>query len=78
MTENNFFLFEKGFFFCTNMNAVIKLAKYANDNDRLFCINLSALFLTQYFKKEFIAVLPYVDILFGNDDVFYQLNYINN
>ena len=63
------FILIKGFFFCTCMNAVIKIAKFANENDRLFCINLSALFLTQYFKKEFIAVLPYVDILFGNDDV---------
>ena len=54
------------------MNAVMKMAKFANENDRLFCINLSALFLTQYFIKEFIAILPYVDILFGNDDVMFK------
>ena len=51
------------------MNAVMKIAKFAYENDRTFTLNLSALFLTQYYKKEFIAILPYVDILFGNDDV---------
>jgi adenosine kinase len=52
------------------MNAVMKIAKFAYENDRTFTLNLSALFLTQYYKKEFIAILPYVDILFGNDDVY--------
>ena len=51
------------------MNAVLKIAKYANEHDRPFCINISALFLTQFFKKEFHKILPYVDILFGNDEV---------
>ena len=52
----------KGFFFTTCMNAVMKIAKFAYENDRTFTLNLSALFLTQYYKKEFIAILPYVDI----------------
>ena len=67
------------------MNAVMKIAKFAYENDRTFTLNLSALFLTQYYKKEFIAILPYVDILFGNDDVlflmlniFYFILYIFN
>jgi adenosine kinase len=56
------------------MNAVMRIAKFANENDRLFCINLSALFLTQYFIKEFKSILPYVDILFGNEDVIFKIN----
>ena len=50
-------------------DAVLRLAQFSNQNDRLFCLNLSALFLTEFYKKEFLQILPYVDILFGNDQV---------
>lgn len=67
--KNSQVFYITGFFFSTCMNAVTRIAKFCQENpSRLLCINLSALFMTQLFKKEFIQILPYVDILFGNDD----------
>ena len=67
--ENSEIFYITGFFFSTCMDSVIRIAKFCHDNDRLLCVNLSALFLTQFFKKELLQIIPYVDILFGNDDV---------
>jgi hypothetical protein len=36
-------------------------------NDRVFCINLSAVYLTEMYKNELVQIMPYVDILFGNE-----------
>lgn len=67
--ENSEIFYITGFFFSTCMDSVTRIAKFCLENDRLLCVNLSALFLTQFFKKELMQILPYVDILFGNDDV---------
>lgn len=48
--------------------AVLEVAQYAVDNDRLFVYNLSAPFLCKDYKEPMSAVLPYVDVLFGNQD----------
>jgi adenosine kinase len=47
----------------------MRVAQHAFENDRTYCINLSALFVTEFYRKELSQVLPYVDILFGNDEV---------
>lgn len=67
--KNSEIFYITGFFFSTCMDSVVRIAKFCQENDRLLCVNLSALFLTQFFKKELMQILPYVDILFGNDDV---------
>ncbi len=65
----NYFQIIKSYFFTVCWNTVVRVAKHAHQKDSPFCINLSALFLSEYYKKEFIHILPYVDILFGNDEV---------
>ncbi len=67
--ENSRLFYITGFFITTCFKAILKIAIFCEQNDRMFCINLSALFLTEYYKKEFTQILPYVDILFGNDTV---------
>lgn len=47
----------------------MRIAKFAQENDRTFCINLSAPFISQFFTDKIKSAMPYVDILFGNDDV---------
>jgi adenosine kinase len=47
----------------------MRIAKYSHDKERTFCINLSAPFLSQFFTDRLLKAIPYVDILFGNDDV---------
>lgn len=48
---------------------MLKVAKYASDNNKLFCLNLSAPFICQFFKDNLMQVMPYVDVLFGNETV---------
>ncbi len=60
---------KKGFFLTVCPEAIRKVAKYSHENARVFCMNLSAPFVSQYFGDNFKEIFPYVRILFGNNDV---------
>lgn len=45
----------------------MEVAHHAHKHNRMFMMNLSAPFLSQFFKEPMMAALPYVDILFGNE-----------
>lgn len=49
--------------------SILKVAKHASDHNKIFCMNLSAPFISQFFKEPLMEVMPYVDILFGNETV---------
>lgn len=49
--------------------SILKVAKHASDKNKIFCMNLSAPFISQFFKEPLMKVMPYVDILFGNETV---------
>jgi len=61
-------LYISGFFFTVSLETITRIAKYCNENGKTLCINLSAPFLSQFFKDRLLQTLPFVDILFGNDD----------
>ncbi|XP_075933219.1 adenosine kinase isoform X1 [Anarhichas minor] len=72
--EENWKLVEKakvyyiaGFFLTVSLESILKVAKHASENNKLFCMNLSAPFICQFFKDNLMQVLPYVDVLFGNE-----------
>lgn len=48
-------------------DAVLEVATFAASTDRVFAYNLSAPFLCQEYHAQMAAVLPYVDVLFGNE-----------
>jgi len=60
--------YASGFFFTVSLDTILRVAKYANDHGKTFAINLSAPFLSQFYKDRLLQALPYVDIVFGNDD----------
>lgn len=64
-----FFWFFQGFFLTVSPESILKVAKHASDHDKIFCMNLSAPFISQFFKEPLMEVMPYVDILFGNETV---------
>jgi len=73
--ENNWTLVQKakilyvtGFFFTVSPPSIMKLAKFALENNRTFAINLSAPFISQFFKDPLMEAMPYVDYVFGNED----------
>jgi len=57
-----------GFFFTVCPEAIQRVAKYSLDNNRTLMLNLSAPFISQFFKDKVVDAFPYVDIVFGNDD----------
>ncbi|MCJ8738879.1 hypothetical protein PDJAM_G00040790 [Pangasius djambal] len=72
--ESNWSLVEKarvyyiaGFFLTVSPDSVLKVARHASDHNKIFGLNLSAPFISQFFKEPLMSVMPYVDILFGNE-----------
>lgn len=45
----------------------MEVAKHSHNLNRTFMMNLSAPFITQFFKEPLMKALPYVDLLFGNE-----------
>jgi adenosine kinase len=56
-----------GFPLTVSPESMLLVAEHACANNKLFCMNLSAPFLVSVFKEPMMKVLPYVDILFGNE-----------
>ncbi|KAJ8250763.1 hypothetical protein COCON_G00226850 [Conger conger] len=72
--EENWKLVEKakvyyiaGFFLTVSLESILKVARHASEQNKLFSLNLSAPFISQFYKQQMMEVMPYVDILFGNE-----------
>jgi adenosine kinase len=62
-----YYIVEQGFPLTVCPDGMLAIGEYAAAHDKLFSMNLSAPFLCQFFREPMTRVLPYVDILFGND-----------
>ena len=47
--------------------AALKLAAHAAAENKVFSLNISAPFIAQFFKDPLAQLMPYADILFGNE-----------
>lgn len=57
-----------GFFLTVSPPSIIRLAKASNaDESKVFCMNLSAPFVVEFFKGPMMEAMPFVDIIFGNE-----------
>jgi len=56
-----------GYFLTVSAESMVEVGKHAAANNKTFIMNLSAPFLCQFFKDQMHSVLPYVDVLFGNE-----------
>lgn len=57
------------FFMTHSVETILAVAQHANENNKVFMMNTAAPFIFQVppFFENFKRVLPYIDILFGND-----------
>jgi adenosine kinase len=62
------YFYIEGFFLTVCPEGIEYLGKHAAENDKVFMMNLSALFIVSVFKDKLVNVIPYMDYLFGNDD----------
>jgi len=60
-------VYSAGFFLTVSVESMLKVAKHCAANNRLYCMNLSAPFLCQFFKDQMMSVLPFTDVVFGNE-----------
>lgn len=74
LKEENFQYLEKaeyfyisGFFLTVSPPSILTVAKKALERNKPFMMNLSAPFISQFFKGPLMEVMPYIDILFGNE-----------
>ncbi|KAG8751231.1 adenosine kinase [Ceratobasidium sp. 423] len=56
-----------GFFLTHGVESALVVAEKASKAGKTFALNLSAPFICQFFGEQLGKVLPYVDILFGNE-----------
>ena len=56
-----------GFFLTVSVESILAVAKHCTENDKLFIMNLSAPFICQFFKDQLLQVMPYIDVLIGNE-----------
>jgi adenosine kinase len=62
------FYYFSGFFLTVQPQTMVEVGKHAAEENKVFCLNLSAPFVIQFFKDKLDAVLPYTDYLFGNEE----------
>uniref|UniRef100_A0A183CEG6 DNA polymerase n=1 Tax=Globodera pallida TaxID=36090 RepID=A0A183CEG6_GLOPA len=64
---SNFYV--EGYFLTVSLDSILCLATHAAASDRTkhFALNLSAEYICQFFGDQLEKVLPFVDILFGNE-----------
>ncbi|KAI9216737.1 Ribokinase-like protein [Blastocladiella britannica] len=56
-----------GFFLTVSPPSIMAVARHAAEHNKVFCMNLSAPFLSQFFREPLDAAAPYWDYLFGNE-----------
>ncbi|KAF6257524.1 Ribokinase-like protein [Scenedesmus sp. NREL 46B-D3] len=63
-------VYSAGFFITVSPESIMAAAKHCAENDKIYCMNLSAPFIMQVppFKKTLMDALPFVDFLFGNEN----------
>ncbi|KAG5673767.1 hypothetical protein PVAND_003787 [Polypedilum vanderplanki] len=65
--ENAEYFYISGFFLTVSPPSILKVAKHAKENNKSLLMNLSAPFISQLFKEPLMQVIPYIDLLFGNE-----------
>ncbi|KAH9505230.1 Adenylate kinase 2 [Bulinus truncatus] len=57
--------------------AMVRIAKYAAENNKTVLMNMSAPFLCNFFKEPMLRMLPYADYWFGNESEALEFSRVN-
>jgi adenosine kinase len=61
------FFYCSSFFLTVSPETVVEIGKHAHANDKHLTINLAAPFLIDFFFDQLSSVMPYADIIVGNE-----------
>ncbi|CAL8106560.1 unnamed protein product [Orchesella dallaii] len=67
LMEQAKYYYISGFFLTVSPESILAVAEHAATNNKPFAMNLSAPFISEFFTDRLNSVLPYIDILFGNE-----------
>lgn len=70
-------LYVTGFLMNVSIDAVLHIAKHALEHDKIFALNLSAPFVSQFYGKELMQAYEYADLVFGNESELHQFALLN-
>ena len=56
-----------GFFLTVSVESLKQVAQHAADSNKVFCINLSAPFIVDFFGEQLAVAMDYADYVFGNE-----------
>jgi len=56
-----------GFFLTVSVESILHIARHAVANNKLFCMNLSAPFIIEFFGDQLAAAMPFTDFVFSNE-----------
>lgn len=60
--------YAEGYFLTVCPEAILQIAKHAAEKNKPFTMSLSAAYICKDFLPQLLSVLPYVDVLFGNEE----------
>jgi len=68
IVEKSSLYYATSFFLTVSPESLVKIGEHAVEKNKPFLLNIAAVFLVQFFSEPMETVLPYVDIVFGNED----------
>ncbi|KAG0334866.1 adenosine kinase [Podila horticola] len=67
LVKNAKVYYVEGFFLTVTPEGILEIAKHAASENKIFTMNFSAPFIPQFFTKVLDDVMPYLDVVFGNE-----------
>lgn len=68
LLESAKIVYTTGFFILSSFESILTLANFAFEHNKLFAINLSAVWVCEGYSKELLQIIEYADCVFGNED----------
>merc|ERR1712087_25152 len=66
--ESAKFYYIAGFFLTVSPESLVQVGDHAVEKNKVFCINLSAPFIVDFFGDQLAQALEYADYVFGNEN----------
>jgi adenosine kinase len=60
-------VYTSGFFLTVSVDSIVTVAKHVAENNKTYCLNLSAPFIVQFFGDQLAAAMLYADFVFSNE-----------
>jgi adenosine kinase len=67
LVKHAHYFYSSGYFLTVSPDSAVLLGKHACEHNKVFAWNIAAPFVCQFFWKAVQDLLPYVDVLFGNE-----------